>query len=74
MNPYLVSYRAQAAVIVAGTKTEARDFFQGKFLKDHVSVDKRKIATAELHGLECHQGIPAPTKPKVLKTVTLVEG
>lgn len=72
MKPFLVSYRAHAAVIVAESKIDARDCYQAKFLKDTVGVDKRKIKQAELSGLEW--GGPALSKPKVLKSVTLVEG
>lgn len=72
MNPFLVSYHAQAAVIMAPAKTDARNFFQEKFLKNVDGVDKRKIATTELLGLEW--GGPELKKPKVLKTVVLVEG
>lgn len=72
MKPFLVSYRDTAAVIVAGTKIEARDTYQGKFLKDVDGVDKRKIKMIELAGLEW--GGPELKKPKVLKTVVLVDG
>jgi len=72
VKPFLVSYRAQAAVIMASTKIEARDTYQGKFLKDVAGVDKRKIKMVELPGLEW--GGPELQKPKVLKTVVLVDG
>ena len=72
MKPFLVNYREQTAVIVAGTKIEARDCYQEKFLKEVDGVDKRKIKTAELSGLEWSG--PALSKPKVLKTVVMIEG
>lgn len=72
MKPFLVSYRTQAAVIVADSKTDARNCYQEKFLKDVVGVDKRKIKQVELPGLGWNG--PELTKPKVLKSVVLVDG
>lgn len=72
MKPFLVSYRTQAAVIVAESKTAARDCYLEKFLKGVIGVDKRKIKQVELPGIEWTG--PELTKPKVLKTVVLVDG
>lgn len=71
MKPFLVSYRAQAAVIVAEDKVPARDLYITKFLKNVDGVDKRKIKQVALPGLEVDAAI---TKPTVLKTVVLAEG
>jgi hypothetical protein len=71
VKPFLVSYRAHAAVIVAESKIDARDLYIAKFLKTVDGVDKRKIKQVELPGLEADAVIE---KPKVLKTVVLAEG
>lgn len=71
MKAFLVSYRAQAAIIVAEVKIDARELFQEKFLKGS-NPDKRKIKIAEVPGL-LWSG-PALSKPKVLKTAVLVDG
>ena len=70
MKPFLVSYHAHAAVIVAEDKIPARDLYIAKFLKNVDGVDKRKIKLVALNELAVDTAI---TKPKVLKTVVLVE-
>ena len=72
MKPFLVSYRTQAAVIVAEDKLAARDCYLEKFLKGAIGVDKRKIKQVALNDLA--YGGPELSKPKVLKTVVLVDG
>jgi len=71
VKPFLVSYQAQAAVIVAEDKIPARDHYIAKFLKGVASFDKRKIKTIALNDLAVDAAI---TKPKVLKSVVLVDG